>query len=468
MLSNDEAVARFKEILSSKEGWQILKDSQFVSHLATFMAWGLKSAQYDSERSLQEFFLSTALNRSSISARAEDKGYLPRLSAPSYGGVRIRNAGANQVEIPALQAFQSNKGIPYLIKYPVVIPSGETFDTTIYQLSIETVIGTVSEAIPFFEILFDQSLTLSIHQVDVYVDEQDGSGYVQWAMARRLMNTLPESMAYDLFYSHNGQIGVRFGNGTFGKIPAESSSIKCVLWVTEGDTILLDNLMLQVSGSLLDVNGQQAMLEVKTISQISGGSSTEGTEEFRRNLMYWPLYNDDFVWSEDYAFFIKRKIPGILWIKVWGEAEAEIESGSKSIDNINSIFISAYKPGETALQEQVVQTLESVKLFNKWIRWVDPVFVSFTLSITGNIHRKYSTEHVTSAIRDALSSAYGKDSARRVDAFRIKDAYKIVNDTGYFSESMAKFSITVTGPTETAKLREMLCVGTISCSLGYL
>jgi len=150
MLSNDEAVARFKEILSSKEGWQILKDSQFVSHLATFMAWALKSAQYDSERALQEFFLSTALNRSSISARAEDKGYLPRLPVPSSGGIRIKNSGVNQVEIPALQTFQSNKGIPYLIKYPVVIPSGGTFDTTVYQLSIVTIVRTVSEVTPFF------------------------------------------------------------------------------------------------------------------------------------------------------------------------------------------------------------------------------------------------------------------------------------------------------------------------------
>jgi len=300
------------------------------------------------------------------------------------------------------------------------------------------------------------------------VDEQDGSGYVQWALAKRLMNTLPDTKAYDLFYSHNGNIGVRFGNGTFGKIPAASSSVKCVLWITNGDTILLENLLLQASGSVLDVNGQQSILEIKTTSQISGGSATEDTEEFRRNLIYWPLYNEEFVWGEDYAFFIKRKIPGILWIKVWGEAEAEIEIGQKSIDNINSIFVCAYKPGETALQEHVVQTLESVKLFNKWIRWVDPVFVSFTLSITGNIHRKYTAEHVSSVVKAALLSAYGKDSARRMDMFRIKDAYKIVGDTGYFSESMARFSITVAGPTETAKLCEMLCVGTISCSLGYI
>ena len=467
MLSNDEAVARFKEILSSKEGWQILKDSQFVGHIATFMAWALRASQFASERALQEYFLSTALNRSSISARAEDKGYMPRVPAPSSGNIQIKNNGANLVEIPALQAFQSNKGIPYIIKYPIAVQPGETVQTTIYQLYVETVVSTVSEALPFIEILFNQALTPSIHQVDVYVNE-DGSGYVQWALAERLMNTLSDTPAYDLFYSHNGQIGIRFGNGVFGKIPAASSSVKCVLWLTSGNTVLLENLKLLVSGSVLDVNGQLATLEIKTTTQVSGGSATEETEELRRNLMYWPLYNDNFVWNEDYAFFVKRKITGILWLRVWGEAEAEQQAGQKSVDFINSIFISAYKTGEANLQTLITDAFASVKLFNRRIQWVAPVFVSFSLSITGLIYRKYTAEQVTTVVINALTSAYGKDSSSRRDIFSVKDVYQIITGTGYFNDAGAKFSVAVTGPTETAKLHEMLCVGSISCSLGYV
>ncbi len=155
MLSTDEAVEKFKEILGAKEGWQFLKDSQFFNHLATFQAWAMRSAQFDAERALQEFFLSTALNRSSIAAQAEDKGYLPRLPGPSSGQVSIKNNGANQVEIPALQAFQSNRGVAYLIKYPVVVQPGETVTATAYQLSIQTVVETITSADPFIEILFD-------------------------------------------------------------------------------------------------------------------------------------------------------------------------------------------------------------------------------------------------------------------------------------------------------------------------
>jgi len=56
VLSNDEAIAKFKEIIGSAETWQNLKDSQFVNHMAIFQTWALRDAQYRAERAIQVVF----------------------------------------------------------------------------------------------------------------------------------------------------------------------------------------------------------------------------------------------------------------------------------------------------------------------------------------------------------------------------------------------------------------------------
>jgi len=466
MLSNDEAVAQFKEILGSKEGWRYLKDSQFFSHLSTFQAWALRSAQFDAERTLQEFFLSTALNRSSISAQAEDKGYLPRTPFPSFGGIQVKNNGVNPVTIPIYQGFQSNIGLQYLIKYPITILSGQSAEATCYQLTRTVVSTVVPETTPFFEILFDISLTASIHQVDV--DISDESGFVTWSLSRQLRNAGPASTVYDLFYSHDGQIGVRFGNGIFGKKPEASNTVRCTLWLTSGDTTLLESLPLLPIGTVTDSMGVQASIDIKTITKITGGFGGESTEELRKNLMYWPLYNDNLVWLEDYEFFLRRQIPEIRWLKVWGEKEAEAEAGFSNAGNINSIFVSAYIHGAVDTEARIVSVFNAIKLYNRRIRWVAPEFVTANITLAGKISRQRTIENVSSDITDALSAAYGKDSATRRDRILIKDVYQIVSDTKNFGDSGASFAVTVSGTTQTEKLKQMLCLGTISFALEYL
>ena len=470
MISKDEAIAKFQEIIGTKDGWQFLKDSQFVQMLSTFQSWALRDAQYSAERAQQEFFLSTALNYSSIAAHAEDRGYLPRPPKPSSGTATITNKGAETLIVPASQPFQSNKGIPYLTQAIVTIQPGDAATVSIIQAEKTEVLASISESVPFFEILFDPALTSKIYAVDVYADIQDGAGETKWSLARMFSNSDETSLVYDLFYSHAGQIGVRFGNGIFGHQPPAGSAIRCVLWATLGDTSLLFGQALHIIGTLLDIVGAAAAVTIETTNIISGGSSAEGTEELRRNLIYWPVYHDEFVWREDYVFFLKRRLPGILWLKVWGEAEAEIEAGEFDQSFINTIFVSAYSPSmaSASLWAQISEAFSSVKIFNRKFRWIEPSFRTFNLSVTGKISREFSSVTAIAAIEAALLTAYGKDSPARKDTYFLKDVYKIVNDTGFFSSAGASFEVSMSGPAGTTLLNEMLCLGLTTITLEYL
>jgi len=461
VLSNAEAIEKFKEIIGSQESWQDLKESQFVNHMAIFQAWAMSSAQYAVERAVQETFLSTALNAPSIRAHAEDRGYVPRKACPSVGTISVKNNGSNDVVIPANQPFRANVNSGgYLVKEPVTIQPAATVTAAISQLLRSEAIHTVTAEKPYYEILFDASVTGTISQIDVFVDPLGGTEYVEWQSARMFQNTLSDSTVFDEFYTHNGQIGIRFGNGEFGQVLPIGASVQCVLWVTDGPTVLLQGQPLIPCGAILDNIGAAASLEIMTASQITGGEPAETGDELRRSLMYWPLYQEQLVWKEDYEFFLKNKFPEILWINVWGEAEAEAAAGRSSVDFVNKIFVSAYAQNNEQIGQDILDELQGVKLLNRKFQWVAPVVVYFTVSITGCISSKYSPVTVSAAITAGLNLNYGINSRARRPEVLIKDVYSIIEATGYFADG--DYTVTLSGAHDANAINEIVAIDPVS------
>lgn len=465
MISNDEAIAKFQEIIGSAEGWQDLKDSQFVRHLAVFQAWALRDAQYRVERALQEFFISTALNPSSVMAHAEDRAYIPRPPSPSTGTIRITNTGQNPVSIPIYQAYRSNKAIAYLSMQPVTIAASAYADLPVIQASRQVVSTTVTESKPYLEILFDASLSGSIYRIDVAVNGAD------WTLARLLQNVGPEDTVYDEVFTHLGQRGIRFGNGIFGRQPQTGDQIVCTLWLTDGPTSLLSGQQLTPTTAISDSTGQSSSLDIRTITAITGGIASEGIDEIKRNLIYWPLYQEQLVWKEDYIYFLKRRFPQIRWINVWGESEAEKAAGEMRFEFINKIFVSAYAYGGEDIESDVMEALAEVKLLNRRFEWVAPDIRTFGVSVIGYVHRKYDASVVRQAVLDALEAAYDIDSeTRRSAPVRINDVYMVINDTGYFDDG-GYFTAQLTGNYDvTPSLNAVSDIDIDACvvSMGYI
>jgi len=517
MIGKDEALAKFKEILEGKAGWDVLKDSQFVDHISIFQSWALRQGLFAIERSMQEFFLSTALNESSIRSHAEDREYLPRKPIPSTGKVNIVNNGAYQISIPQDQAFESGAQLYYATRAPLVLSAAESGLVEIWQIQSSVVTHTVTEEKAFYEILLSSDVTRQIKSFSVAVDLQDGNGFQEMTYSRLFQNVDAESLVYDEFYAHTGQSGIRFGNGVFGMILPAGTQVEITLWLTQGTSYLAAGQQLHIVGELLDFNEEQAAITITTLNSITGGISGEEGEELRRNLHYWPIYNERLVWREDYRFFLRRQLPNILWCKVWGEQEAEEAAGEPNVNFINKIFISAYEQNndqgvwatETdyvvddtvttsggvalvciqahtsdteptgaddywvlfeTLEDRCIEALEQVPLLNRKYEWIDPNFVTFSLAITGVVSRTLVLATVEQAIIDLLTENYSKDSANRKTEIYLKDFYALISASGYFADSSAYFSIEITGETEPSDLNDMVHIDmdATTITLGYL
>lgn len=453
-ISIENARDKFKDILTGMADWAVLKRSQFVDHLGVFQAWALRSALWEVERTRQEAFAATALNRSSILAHAEDREYLPRKPEPATGDVLVKNNGAHPMSIPIHQHFIASSQRSYVATDAVAIAPGETGTLPVAQM-LRHIIETVVDAErPFYEVFIERELAGNVHSFTVWVDEGEGD-FEQWDYARLFQRTHADSKVFDERYNRLDQIVICFGNGHFGKIPPLGAKVRIEAWLTDGKTTLLPGQPLHIVGSLLDSASIPVKIDVKTQTPITGGSAPETTEEIRRNIHYWPIYNERLIWQEDYVYHIKKNHTDIVWMKVWGEQEAEAFHGPR-LAHVNVIHVTAYSPTDPAIGEKIMETLSEVHLLNRRFRWVDPIFSTFRLTIDGVVSRSRVLSDVERSIRDSLTQAYGKDSRGRMDEVYVKDFYRFVNATGQFAEPEAYFTILHEGTVTPTALEEMI------------
>lgn len=513
MITREAAATYFRTLLSGKLGWEKLKDSQFVGHLAVFVSWCLREALWRLERLNQEFFISTAINESSLLAHAEDRDYIPTLRIPASGKVTITSAGA--LSLPVGTVFECSQQLFYTTLETVNLTAAGSATIAIEQKYMKAIEGIlISNPTPFHSYLLSLDDSLHIAQdtssattvagsrasLAVSVDEGDGQGYVAWTYKRLFLNALSTDTVYDQFFSHTGQVGIRFGNGVFGKIPAVNSKLKIIMYLTEGDVSLAYGQTLTCVPASDTAISTDFTAIVST--SVENGSFREGTETIRANLRYWPTYQEKLVWNDDYVFFLKRNLLDytVLWCKAWGEGEQEKHNGYKSIYNINRIFISAYPKPPTPeksidvmnLEElaaynatvatafenfktAVIGQLEDVDIFNRHFTFIEPVYSSFNVSIVGKVTRTTQIADVTTAIQTALISAYGKDSTTRRERVFVNDIYSLINATGYFDqtyftvafpqETPGDLAPSVSGEIAPAELNEMVCIDETSLTI---
>lgn len=463
MITRKEAAEYFQQLIESKPGWQKLVKSQFVVHLSVFVSWCLREALWRLERLNQEFFISTAINDSSIMAHAEDREYIPRKRVASTGTVSISNIGERVIGLPVFTEFIASNSLPYMITEAAAIPVGLT-PVEVACSQGERISGhiekhvkeypyletTVTSETPYFTILIppSESKRLAGYTIDVRLRPE--SEFTPWQYARLFRNSwLDEhNTVYDEFYSHTGQTGIRFGNGTFGMMLPVGSVVRLTLTLTEGETTLT------IGQPLLPVENF-GDYKVTVAGTIDGGSDSESFAEMKKNIHYWTTYQGKLVWDDDYTFFVKRVIGGIVFIRAWGEEDQEAVTGF-STQNINRIFITAYKPGESNLSEVVLARVNEVHLLNRHFTWVPPVFTPFALTITGEVARTSNIGVVTETILATLYENYGKDSDKRREKVYLNDFYSLIEATGCFVENSARFQVETADRLVPVQLQEMI------------
>ena len=443
--SQDDIKTEITALAAKNTWWATFVGSQFITMLSTYLAQLVYRCYQYAASSLAESFISTASNRSSILAAAETNGYVGDRPQPSTGTATISNSTSSALSVPQYTTFVSDDELPYMTTEVCDVAASGTAVVAVSQLEIVEVSETVGTATEFMEVVLSKDLTAVCQKIDVIVTE--GSTNTTWASTTAFRLASSSSEVYVLFYSANDQIGVRFGDGTIGKIPPTGATITLKVWCTNGDTTLLSGQTLTPSDDSASLSDS---ITVATSTSITGGSDAESIEVTRQRAKYQTAYDYQVVWGGDYSYFLVRNISGVSWIKAWGEEDQEKLDGASNVANINKIFFSGYHPSMTQaeLSSAITTALAAIpNEMNKRFSWKDNNPLPFTITITGTISASTTTDTVTSQLKTALTTRFGEDSEyfdiKKVGEYNLikqKDLWAYIEGLGYFEDFSLGFT----------------------------
>lgn len=453
----EQLYALFNQSLQNNSWWKRFTNSQFIRMIAVFGAQIIYFCQQKADRALTEGFISTATKRSSILAAAEDIGYVGRLILPSTGTASITNKSTQKISLPLYATMVSEKQLPYVLMETLELAPGATRQgVKISQMELMTVSQSVSQQQEFLSIILSKEITAKTVSVDVYVTQ--GGKKELWTENPQFRLGTSISKNYVRFYKPTEQLGVRFGDGTIGMMPAANSMIDINVWTSNGDTTLIAGQRLRLTGVQQMYDSQMVIM---TDSVISGGAGMESTEETRNRALYYIAYDDQVIWGADYEKYIKDSVAGLSWINIWGEQQQEKAEGKKDLANINTIFICAHIPGKTQaqLEDLITTALQDVpNELNKNFRYVAANELPYTVTVTGLAYKNFQLTDVEANIKQVLKNSFGKDATLTTFGSNVGELYDLAQNNIWAAiqslNMMSKFTVTISGLTVATKLND--------------
>ncbi|WP_337016497.1 baseplate J/gp47 family protein [Pantoea agglomerans] len=457
-MTTQDLYEKFNDLLLRNSWWQRFVNSQFIKMFAVMGSQIIYAAQVAAAKALTEGFISTATRRSSILAAAEDKGYVGRLITPATGTARVTNKTAESVALPLYSTLISDAQYPYMLMEPLTLVANEVRSgVAIKQLERQRITVVVDNETEFLSLTLSKELTARCAQIDVYVTEKGKE--ILWKHNAQFRLSKKNSRDYVMFYRPTEQIGIRFGDGSIGKMPGEGESILIDVWLSDGDITLVQGQTLTPTG---DHSSLANKVQLVTDSPITNGTGFETTEETRNRAQYYVAYDEQVVWGGDYKHFLRTVISGMSWVNVWGESEQEAQDGHRSLANINTVFLCGHKPGmsQDEIGAAMLSALKNVPNdLNKSFRHVPTNEKPFTISLSGVATKTINLEEAKRKIRSALETGAGRDS-KASDSQSTEDfnrvthnkIWALVQETGL----LMSFNISITGMSEVVGLNDFV------------
>lgn len=457
-MTTQELLDQFNALLLKNSWWSRFVNSQFIKMFSVMGSQVIYVSKTAAEKALTEGFISTATRRSSILAAAEDKGYVARLITPAEGTALVKNKTDNDVAIPIYTTLLSDEQNAYMIMEPLILRRGEEkSDVKIKQLEKKQITVDVDSEVEFRSVTLEKELTARCSSIDVYVTENGAKK--SWAYNPQFRLSKKNSRDYVMFYRPTEQIGIRFGDGSIGKMPAAGERIIIDVWLSDGDITLVQGQSLTPTGQSSDLAN---VIEIKADTPITNGAGYETTEETRNRAQYYVAFDEQVVWGADYKHYLRSVIPNISWISAWGEKEQEESTGIKSLTNINTVFLCGHKKGlsQADMEKTVIAALKGVpNELNKRFRYVPTKERPFTIKLSGVALKTLNIVDAERRIRAALEERAGRDSTsfdrddrRGIARVANNDIWAIIEETGVLTQ----FELTVSDMREAVALNDFI------------
>jgi len=356
---------------------------------------------YYIDRTLNEAYLDTAVQRSSLLAIARLLGYNPTPLRSATAVLTLNNTAASPLTVPKGSRFYATNlvaGLPYNIYFEtaddVMIPVGSpgvavvnvTQGVTTSTESLGTSDGSPAQTYALFN--------PNVAAGSVVVEVNETGTYVPWRTVDHVVDFGPSDPVVEVYEDADGLTYVRFGDGISGRVPSVGAAIRVTYRVCDG---ALGNVA--ASAINASVGALPGLTAVSNGTAAVGGADRETDESIRWNTPRALRAINRAVTTDDYA---------ALALQVSGVGKTSAQLTAPGAITVYVAPTAAVAPGPT-LKDAVAAYLADKQMVGTVVSVADPTYVPLDVSATIFVQPNFRQDHVQTMVTLAIQAALAFD-----------------------------------------------------------
>ena len=449
-------IARIQERVPD---WTAADPADFGVALVEAFAYLGDVVSYYIDRTANEAFLQTAVQRSSLLNIAQTFGYIPAGYRQASLTLTFSNSSDGIVTIPTGSVISGDVTVGdavitiyFTTTEAAVIPAivGESPGTdsvvategksiTLIAEDVNTygeLIGT-SDGVP--DMSFELSQTPVVdNSIEIYV--QDGDIYSKWTQVQHLIDYGPTDLVYTVFTDDNNVVSINFGDGVSGVIPTSYSEIRAKYTVGGGalgnvptDTVVTINFITGLSEA--QVTALQADVTVTNSTVGVGGADPESNDQIRLSAPAALKSGNRAVTLKDFSD-IAVAVSGVgkanATASVWTSVTLYIAPSRNALDT--DVAPGLDDNGDPTAEFNTIKTLVETALADKvligtTVTVVEPTYIDVILNFQYAKLAQYTSTEVETNLKNALLTGFGYNGVKFQDTIYPQDIEFVLQQT---------------------------------------
>ncbi len=345
----------------------------------------------------------TKARDATVIADAAAKGVLP-FGLSARMGVQVFNGNATVFNLLTGRRILDPQGRIYVVEAGTVINPGDTADIILVQREESQFDHTVTVTMPFYQIEVPKP---DAGRTIVQVRVLDATAF-EYQYRKEYVNTIPGDKVFSLQSDEQQRLLVEFGETEFaGYEPSAGEVFTILTTICEGEI----NLAAGAKFAFEYTATPSDALVTITLDEIAAqGRAALDTSSLREITRYPSIYNEAAVYLGNFDFLVRKKLSPFRFLSIWNEQTEEAVRGA-SVDNINTLFITAVKDGvsDADIRQQIKKVMADADDSYKYTD-VAVDEIEIPTHLIAYVPAVYDFQQVEAQMREQTLQNYGRDS----------------------------------------------------------
>lgn len=390
----------WKDTYESGTGQMLI---EFYAYIANLMLFYL-------ERRVEESYINTAQNKSSILNLVRLINYSPKRVTSSIGTLQFSiTPTSKRIFIPQYTECQTTNAVKFLTIQDITIEPNQ---------SSNVVAGIQGELVEL-EFAGDDSVDREINISDTLIENDAHTRYrpfysfrilvdgVEWTKVSSFLSSNNTDTHYKLKAELNDTLTIVFGDDVNGKAPESGSTIQIKYIRSSGSSgnVYETDKVITLNSTIYNEDEEEVTVTVTNSTTCAGGDDAEDMEEIRAEAPNVFATGDRLVITDDFIAFIIN-YESVADVNVWGENE----ENPPNYDMFNTvrlcILLDSWNHPPNTFKAALSDDLYDKSLKTVKYEYIEADILDVIVTVDTIVRKGYSLSQTQSDIEDAISAHF--------------------------------------------------------------